>query len=815
MVLASAAGGNTGDVCTDQITITIGEPDDLTALITFQQNVLCFGDATGLANVSVEGGTEEYTYSWNTTPEQTGATAVGLTAGTYTVIITDANGCMTAAGVLITQPDAALTAAITSQEDVLCFADATGSATVTVEGGTEDYTYSWNTTPEQTGATADGLTAGTYIVTVTDANECATTAEVIITQPDAALTAAITSQEDVLCFADATGSATVTVEGGTEDYTYSWNTTPEQTGATADGLTAGTYIVTVTDANECATTAEVIISEPQSSLEVEITSQETELCFGDANGAVDISVSGGTPIYTYLWSTTDGSGLVVDAEDQSGLTAGTYVVQITDTNSCITSQTVIIEGPQSVLIATITDEVDILCFGGATGSATVFVEGGTNGYTYSWNTIPEQTSSTATELIAGTYIVTVTDANGCNTSAEVIISEPNSPLSSTITSQVDVLCYGDDSGEIDLTVNGGTPDYTYLWSTVDGSGLVVDTEDQFGLSGGTYNVLITDINGCTTLNTVTISEPQSELDVLIISQADISCSSLGSVTVEASGGSLPYEYSLNGETAQSNGIFNDLNQGDNNIIVTDLNGCSFFVPVFIENDCIAIFYKEGEWNDENGNGAADVGETISYTFSITNTGEDSIYNLIITDPLPGVIMQGGPITELLPQETDDTTFTAIYNITQEDLDNGEVTNQAIFTGENIEGNEIIAANSDDPSTDDENDSTIVTLPSVAGIFFEIFNGLTPNGDGFNDYFKIDGIDQFPNNNVQIFNRWGILIFEANGYNESSNIFTGESNARANIGGDRNVPTGTYFYVITFSDENPGKNNYSGYLYINR
>jgi len=178
-------------------------------------------------------------------------------------------------------------------------------------------------------------------------------------------------------------------------------------------------------------------------------------------------------------------------------------------------------------------------------------------------------------------------------------------------------------------------------------------------------------------------------------------------------------------------------------------------------------------------------------------------------------MQGGPITELLPQETDDTTFTAIYNITQEDLDNGEVTNQAIFTGENIEGNEIIAANSDDPSTDDENDSTIVTLPSVAGIFFEIFNGLTPNGDGFNDYFKIDGIDQFPNNNVQIFNRWGILIFEANGYNESSNIFTGESNARANIGGDRNVPTGTYFYVITFSDENPGKNNYSGYLYINR
>ena len=303
VVLASAAGGNTGDVCTDEITITIGEPDDLTALITFQQNVLCFGDATGLANVSVEGGTEDYTYSWNTTPEQTGATAVGLTAGSYTVIITDANGCMTAAGVLITQPDAALTAAITSQEDVLCFADATGSATVTVEGGIEDYTYSWNTTPEQTGVTAIGLTAGTYIVTVTDANECTTTAEVIITQPDAALTAAITSQEDVLCFADATGSATVTVEGGTEDYTYSWNTTPEQTGATAVGLTAGTYIVTVTDANGCMTTAEVIITQPDAALTAAITSQEDVLCFADATGSATVTVEGGTEDYTYSWNT--------------------------------------------------------------------------------------------------------------------------------------------------------------------------------------------------------------------------------------------------------------------------------------------------------------------------------------------------------------------------------------------------------------------------------------------------------------------------------------------------------------------------------
>ena len=152
--------------------------------------------------------------------------------------------------VIITQPAAALSAA-TSQVDVKCFGDATGTATAAPVGGTSPYTYSWNTTPVQTGATATGLAAGTYIVTVTDANLCSIQKTVIITQPAAALSAA-TSQVDVKCFGDATGTATAAPVGGTSPYTYSWNTTPVQTGATATGLAAGTYIVTVTDANLCS-----------------------------------------------------------------------------------------------------------------------------------------------------------------------------------------------------------------------------------------------------------------------------------------------------------------------------------------------------------------------------------------------------------------------------------------------------------------------------------------------------------------------------------------------------------------------------------
>ena len=708
-----------------------------------------------------------------------------------------------------------------------------------------------------------------------------------------------------------------------------------------------------------------------------------------------------------------------------------------------------------------------MCFGDANGEINISVSGGTTEYSYLWSN--GQPTQDLFNLYPGTYSVLVTDANGCTATASVTITGPDEELTSEITSQTAVLCYEDNSGEIDLTVNGGTPDYTYLWSTTDGSGLVVDAEDQTELSAGTYEVLITDENGCVTNNIVMISEAQSGLDATIISQVDMECVGSGSVIIEANGGTLPYEFKLNGVTTQNNGSFNDLAEGNNTIIVEDANGCSFTVPVFIVNKCIGlvkevelfdddgdncadegeelhytftvnnmgnveltdviitdplvtvtggpitlqpgeidattftadymitendvvnigevvnqatafgttpsdenvsdlsdnenfleddptvfdnfckvivnaptiaiikeamivdendngcpdigetILYtfkvkntsteeelidviiidpmvevlgspitlsiggidtdtftalhtitqedldatyidnqamaigtgsdsqlsaedlshetsftedgfttvyfcqpalgieleKSGQWNDENGDGGADEGETISYTFSVINTGDEPLYNITLEDPLPGIVMEGGPIEVLMPLQTDDTSFTATYTLSQEDVDNLEVINQATVTGENNNGNSVITEVSDDPSTVEENDPTVIILPDVGGVLFEIFNGITPNGDGFNDYFQIDGIDQFSNNNIKIFNRWGILIFETNGYNESSNVFKGESNARATIEGDRDVPTGTYFYIITFPDVNPGKDSYSGFLYINR
>ena len=164
------------------------------------------------------------------------------------------------------------------------------------------------------------------------------------------------------------------------------------------------------------------------------------------------------------------------------------------------------------------------------------------------------------------------------------------------------------------------------------------------------------------------------------------------------------------------------------------------------------------------------------------------------------------------------TYEAIYDITQADIDKGQVINQATVTAKPIGVDVQIF----DLSDDDHYDQNEPTILSVLGACedngskdFEIFNGITPNGDGLNDFFEIKGIENYPNNNVKIYNRWGILVYETNGYDQGINVFKGISNARATITEDNELPSGTYFYILTFPVENPGMVNYKGYLYINR
>ncbi|MFC4636672.1 gliding motility-associated C-terminal domain-containing protein, partial [Dokdonia ponticola] len=227
--------------------------------------------------------------------------------------------------------------------------------------------------------------------------------------------------------------------------------------------------------------------------------------------------------------------------------------------------------------------------------------------------------------------------------------------------------------------------------------------------------------------------------------------------------------------------------------------------------------KSSVFNDENGDGFAQIGETITYSFEVENTGSVTLVDIVVDDPLLGGVVCS--IAQLIPGAIE--TCSSNYTITQEDILNGSIINIAVAIGINPIL-EIVDDTSDDPNDlsdidiDNDGDPDDPTMTIIPNAPFEIFNAITPNGDGLNDFFEIRGINRFPNNTMKIFNRWGVLIWETQGYNETNNVFRGESIARATISQDEQLPTGTYFYILTFSGETPeGKSAYNGFLYINR
>ncbi|RKR04851.1 putative secreted protein (Por secretion system target) [Flavobacterium sp. 90] len=584
---------------------TITEPTVLAASAAGQTDIACHGGFTGSATVAATGGTGTYTYSWSPSGG-TAATATGLSAGTYTVIVTDANNCFTTQSFTLTEPNALVATIVPT--DVTCNGGSNGSATATVTGGTGTYTYSWAPTGG-TAATASGLAAGTYTVTVTDANSCTTTQSVSIAEPSA-LVASIGGQTDVTCNGLNNGSATVNATGGTGTYTYSWSPTGG-TAATATGLSPGTYTVTVTDANACFTTQSFTIIEP-TVLTASAVGQTDVSCHGGTTGSATVTATGGTGTYTYSWSPSGGT-----AATATGLAAGTYTATVTDANNCTSTQSFTITEPNILAVSIV--PTDVTCNGGTTGSATATVTGGTGTYTYSWSP-SGGTAATATGLSAGTYVVTVTDANSCTTTQSVSIAEP-SALIASVAGQTDVTCNGLNNGSATVNATGGTGTYTYSWSPSGGTAATAT-----GLSPGTYIATVTDANNCTATQSFTITEP-TILTASATSKTDVTCNGLnnGSATVTAAGGTGTYTYAWapsGGTAATATG----LSPGTYTVTVTDANNCVATQSFTIAQPAVLTASAVGQTDVTcNGlsNGSATVtatGGTGTYTYSWSPSG---------------------------------------------------------------------------------------------------------------------------------------------------------------------------------------------------
>jgi large repetitive protein len=550
-------------------TFNIIQPTQLAATQAVT-NINCAAMATGSITMSVTGGTTPYTYSWSNSATTRDIT--NIAAGPYSVTVTDANQCrLTPATALVTEPSV-LTVDVAAATNLTCNGANNGEIRLTVTGGTPPFTMRW-AGPNGFSSTTQNLVslaAGSYTVTVTDSRQCAKTSQPIVITEPAVLTIGTPSTTASNC-GQANGSASVTPTGGTTPYRYSWTGPNGFTATTASltGLRAGSYAVTVTDANNCTinNSNPITVSDLGSTLVIGVPSVTSASC-SQSNGAITVAVTGGVAPVTYAW--TGPNNFTATQLNITNLAAGNYILTAKDANNCSTTQNVTV-GTQNATLSITPTLVHTRC-GLSNGSVSTAVTGATGTATYRW-TGPNSFTSTDANLMglsAGAYQLTVTDGSGCtasiaatvNTSTAITVPTP------TITSAT---C-GQNNGTISIgTITGSTGGpYTFTWSNA------ATTQNLTGLAAGTYTVTVRDAV-CEKTATATVNSVNSTLVIgapnVVFAQCGLRN---GSINVTVSGGTPPLTYAWTGSnnfTANTLNV-NNLGAGTYNLLVTDATNCT-------------------------------------------------------------------------------------------------------------------------------------------------------------------------------------------------------------------------------------------------
>lgn len=521
----------------------------ITVTTSSQSNVTCNGLTNGSATVSATGGTAPYSYTWQP-GNLSGASQSNLAANTYTISVTDVNNCPGTGTVTITQP--AALAGTTSSNNATC-GSSNGSASINVTGGIAPYTYAWSPTGGNA-ATANNLAAGNYSVTVTDGNNCQITQSVTVNSAGGA-TITIGTAQNPTCANSTNGSIQTTITGGATPYSIQW-TPSGGTSANASNLGAGTYTITVTDNNNCVSSATATLTAPPAITGTISTNPAT--C-GATDGSATVTATGGTGNLSYSWSPTGGN-----AATANGLSSGPYTVTVSDQNQCSVTfnANVPANGGPTVTINTVSP---VLCANGTNGQLTANVSGGTAPFTYSWSPSGGSAAS-ASNLSPGTYTVTVTDAASCVVSATTTLTNP-----SGINIQENIVpenC-GALDGSISVLATGGSGNYTYAWTPNVGSSSSITN-----LENGDYSVIVTDGNGCSATETYTVGQVGG---IIITASAIPAIIDEGqSSQLEAQGG-VSYTWSPSNTLSCSdcpNPIATPTETTSYTVVGTDANGCS-------------------------------------------------------------------------------------------------------------------------------------------------------------------------------------------------------------------------------------------------
>ena len=818
-----------GNGCTFTDGVQITEPDILEVQLVEQEDVRCFEGSDGRLEVDGTGGTLPYTFAWSGGLSD-GPVQDALNAGSYTLTLSDANGCETIETFALTEPPELL---VPSADVIMvgCFGDLTGGISPVVEGGVQPYVFIWSS--GQTDATISGVPAGGYGVTVTDANSCTTISTFEVTQPEAlSIGLEVT---DVECFGENTGSIDATISGGTEPYDVVWTQNTVFLSGLEDlaSLEAGNYVVAITDANGCTVSGAAEVQQPNEPLTVQLSIPDT-LCAGATNGTVVAAAVGGTGPYLYSWS--DGQ----TGSQASGLGGGSIEVTVTDSKQCVVSGSV--EVPSYGVLTAELSGMDPSCAGGTDGSVDVigvFYDGTpapASAFSYTWNTLPPQSGPVATSLVGGqSWQVTVTNVAGCSVVASRFLEDPE-PVVMTVSNVINATCNGGADGSATVMASGGTGSFTWQWDAAAGG----QTEaTASGLGPGVYTVTATDGNGCTAVAGVTIDEP-STLNITDWEVTDVGCfgDADGSLQAFVEGGNPPYtaSWSNGGSGLEING----LEAGTFTITITDQSGCTLTASQEVaqpEDRMLPV----AEWEDLRCFGSQDgsirltvEGGTGPYLFSLN--GRDYSSNPIFLNLGPGLytqlsvrdangceavadsvrIFEPDPLSvDLGDDQTilygDSIQLLPVIEHAQGALQFSWVTNDSLrceagsspclepWVSPEYRGEyQLIIIDSNGCQA---SDFLIVDVELEKG--FYVPTGFTPNGDGLNDLLRTHGRSDIEVVVFRVYDRWGELVYEQGGFRADEGIgwdgtFRG-----------REMPTGLYVWYAEVEFRNGRRELFQG------
>lgn len=796
-------------VITEPLALVIAE------VIASHVNVNCYGQATGVIEVAVtQSSIAPYDYAillQNGTVMENALDVTALNyifdnlpAGTYTIRVTDDNGTIKFINnIQITQPaiGLAISSAVVSNFNgfsISCFGAQNGSVNITVSGGYPGYTYSWTGPNGFTAATEDinNLNPGTYTVTIYDiTNACPVTQSYTITEPQPVIftgTMPNYNGYQVSCFNGTNGSINIVPTGGTGTYSYAWTGPNGFTAASQNlsNLMQGTYQLTLTDSNGCTAPVQSFTLTPPAALAITETHVNV-LCFGQATGAIDVTVTGGVVnglgTYTYAW--TGPNGYMASSEDLTAITAGVYNLTATDVNGCnIALSVTIIQQPEIIIIPTTTP---ITCYGANDASITLTINGGHAPYTVQWDNLA--TGIFQDNLAAGTYTITVTDESNCVKIINVVI--PEAPVFKVEPVVTQISCHGANDGSIILNLTGGIAPVNLVWS--DGS--TAGTQRN-NLPPGTYTATLTDGKPCQIVRTFVIIEPAAlTISANLTHALECNNAMTGAINTVVAGGTPPYTYAWSNGAGTEN--LSGITSGTYSVTVTDARGCTasgtysitrpepIILTVSSETDFNCDKHTVKQTNIARASGGL---PPFEYTWSAgTASGQFGQYmnttqnGTVIVTATDASGCTATATIDIKTEQLGEAMFSAgsyayttyqIYSIQDaiqfNNMSGGDYSEVGWNFGDGASSNEL------DPSHSYERegkytvilhvvypygctDTFQMTIEVTKGYEVMIPNAFTPNDDGMNDTFNAvhKGLKSIE---LDVFDTWGTLVYAEKG-----------------------------------------------------